>query len=76
VDLLKDLAVPETFLVAIDDLVILNADIGVAVLEEPVGVVPQPLTGLHSHPPEVEGIVGVIVRCLEVRREGLRQVGP
>jgi hypothetical protein len=39
VDLLEDLAVPETFLVAIDDLVIPNADTGVAVLKEPVGVV-------------------------------------
>jgi hypothetical protein len=40
VNLLKDLAVPETFLVAVDDLVIPNADAGVTVLEEPVGVVP------------------------------------
>jgi hypothetical protein len=40
VDLLKDLAVFETFLVAVDDLVIPNADTGVAALEEPVGVVP------------------------------------
>jgi hypothetical protein len=37
--LLKDLAVPETFLVAIDDLVVPDADAGVTVLEEPVGVV-------------------------------------
>jgi hypothetical protein len=34
VDLLKYLAVPETFLVAVDDLVIPNADAGVTVLEE------------------------------------------
>jgi hypothetical protein len=39
VDLLKDLAVPETFLVAVDDLVVLNANAGVTVLKEPVGVV-------------------------------------
>jgi sulfur carrier protein ThiS len=32
-DLLKDLVVPETFLVAINDLVVPNADAGVAVLE-------------------------------------------
>jgi hypothetical protein len=35
VDILKDLTVPETFLVTVNDLV----DTGVAVLEEPVGVV-------------------------------------
>jgi sulfur carrier protein ThiS len=40
VDLLKDLAVPETFLLAVDDLVVPNADTGVTILEEPVGVVP------------------------------------
>jgi hypothetical protein len=40
VDLLKDLAVPETFLVTVNDLVVLDADASVAVLEEPVGVVP------------------------------------
>jgi sulfur carrier protein ThiS len=73
VDLLKDLAVPETFLVVVDDLVVPNADAGVTVLEELVGVVPQPLAGLHGHPPEVEGIAGAIVRHLEVRREGLRR---
>jgi sulfur carrier protein ThiS len=39
-DLLKDLAVPETFLVAVDDLVIPNANACVTVLEESVGVVP------------------------------------
>jgi hypothetical protein len=39
VNLLKDLADLETFLVAIDDLVVSNANTGVAVLEEPVGVV-------------------------------------
>jgi hypothetical protein len=37
VNLLEDLAVVETLLVAIDDLVVANADTGVAVLEEPVG---------------------------------------
>jgi hypothetical protein len=35
--LLKDLAVPKAFLVAIDDPVVPNVDAGVAVLEEPVG---------------------------------------
>jgi hypothetical protein len=40
VDLLQNLAVPKTFLVAIDDLVIPDAYASVAVLEEPVGVVP------------------------------------
>jgi hypothetical protein len=40
VNLLKDLAVPETFLVAVDDLVVPNADAGVTILEDPVGVVP------------------------------------
>jgi sulfur carrier protein ThiS len=39
-DLLKDLAVPETFLVAVDDLVVPNAETSVVVLEESVGVVP------------------------------------
>jgi hypothetical protein len=46
VNLLEDLVVPETFLVAVDDLVVPDADTGVAVLEELVGVVPQPLAGL------------------------------
>jgi hypothetical protein len=40
VDLLEDLAVPETFLVVVEDLVVPNADTGVTVLEESVGVVP------------------------------------
>jgi hypothetical protein len=75
VDLLKDLTVPETFLVAVDELVVPNADTGVAVLEEPVGVVSQQLARLHGHPPEVEGVAGAIVRRLEVRCEGLGQVG-
>jgi hypothetical protein len=75
-NLLEDLAVPETFLVAIDNLVVPNTDASVAVLEEPVGVVAQPLTGLHGHPPEVEGVSRVIIGRLEVRIEGLRQVGP
>jgi hypothetical protein len=39
-NLLKNLAVSETFILAVDDLVVSNADTGVAVLEEPVGVVP------------------------------------
>jgi hypothetical protein len=76
VNLLEDLVVPETFLVAVDDLVVPDADTGVAVLEEPVGVVPQPRTGWcsptaalqdsWSHPPEVEGVARAIIRCLEV----------
>jgi sulfur carrier protein ThiS len=32
VDLLKDLVIPETFLVAVDDLVVPDAEAGVAVL--------------------------------------------
>jgi hypothetical protein len=40
VDLLKDLAVPKTFLLVVDDLFVRNADTGVTVLEELVGVVP------------------------------------
>jgi hypothetical protein len=40
VDLLKDLVVAETFLIAVDDLVVPDTDTSVAVLEEPVGVVP------------------------------------
>jgi hypothetical protein len=40
VNLLKDLAVPETFLVAVDDLVVPDAGASVVVLEELVGVVP------------------------------------
>jgi hypothetical protein len=75
VDLLKDFAVSETFLVAVDELVVPNADAGVAILKEPVGVVPQPLSGLHGHPPEVEGISRAIVGHLKVRSEGLGQVG-
>jgi hypothetical protein len=39
-NLLENLAVSETFILAVDDLVVSNADTGVAVLEEPVGVVP------------------------------------
>jgi hypothetical protein len=57
-DLIKDLAVPETFLVAVDDMVVPNTDTIVAVLKESIGVVAQPLTGLHGHPPKVEGIPG------------------
>jgi hypothetical protein len=34
------LAVSETFLVVVDDLVVPNADAGVTVLKEPVGVDP------------------------------------
>jgi hypothetical protein len=45
VDLLKDLAVPEAFLVAVDDLVVSDANASVAVLEETVDVVAKPLAG-------------------------------
>jgi sulfur carrier protein ThiS len=38
-DLLKDLAVPEVFLVAVNDLIVPDTNTGVAILEEPVGVV-------------------------------------
>jgi hypothetical protein len=65
-DLLKDLAVPEAFLVAIDDLVVLDANAGVAVLEEPVGVVAKPLSDLHAHPLEVEGVSRAVIGRLEV----------
>jgi hypothetical protein len=70
-DLLKDLAVPEVFLVAVNDLIVPDTNTGVAILEEPVGVVMQLLTGLHGHPPEDEGVSRVIVGRLEVRSEGL-----
>jgi hypothetical protein len=66
VDLLKDLAIPKAFLVAVDELVVSDANAGVTVLEEPVGVVAKSLTSLHGHPPEVEGVSRVIVGCLEV----------
>jgi hypothetical protein len=46
------------------------------VLEEPIGVVLQPLTGFHGHPYELEGISRVIIGRLEVQSEGLGQVGP
>jgi hypothetical protein len=39
-DLPKDLAVSETFLVDVDDLVVPNADTGVTVLEKLVSLVP------------------------------------
>jgi hypothetical protein len=39
VDLLKDLAIPEAFLIVVDNMVVPNTDAGVAVLEELVGVV-------------------------------------
>jgi hypothetical protein len=74
--ILSDLVVPETFLVAVDDMVVPYTDASVAVLEEPIGVVPQPLARLHGHPPEVEGVSRAIIGRLEVRGEGLRQVGP
>jgi hypothetical protein len=69
--LLKDLAILDTLLVTVDDLVILDTDAGVAVLEELVGVMSKLLVGLHGHPPEVEGISRAIVGHLEVGCEGL-----
>jgi hypothetical protein len=48
VDLLKDLAFSDALLVAVIDLVIRDANTGVAVLEEPVGVVAKPLVGPWS----------------------------
>jgi hypothetical protein len=71
VDLLKDLAIPDTFLVAVDNLVVSDTGAGVAILEELVGVVAEPLIGLHGDPPEVEGVPRVIVGRLEVGRERL-----
>jgi hypothetical protein len=44
---------------------------GVAILEEPVGVVAEPLIGLHDDPPEVEGVPKVIIGHLEVGHEGM-----
>jgi hypothetical protein len=75
-DLLKDLAIFDTLLVAFDDLVVPDADAGVAVLEELVGVVAEPLVGLHGDPLEVECVPRAIVGRLEVGREGLGQVHP
>jgi hypothetical protein len=71
VDLLEDLVVLDAFLVDVHDLVTPDANAGVAVLEEPVGVVAKPLTGLHGHPPEVEGVSRAIIGHLEVQGEGL-----
>jgi hypothetical protein len=71
VDLLEDLVVLDAFLVAVRDLVTPDANAGVAVLEEPVGVVAKTLTGLHGHPPEVEGVSRAIIGHLEVQGEGL-----
>jgi hypothetical protein len=65
-DLLEDLVVLDVFLVAVYDLVAPDANAGVAVLEEPVGLVAKPLAGLHGHPPEVEGVSRVIIGRLEV----------
>jgi hypothetical protein len=39
-NLFENLAVSKTFIFAVDNLVVSNADTGLAVLEEPVGVVP------------------------------------
>jgi sulfur carrier protein ThiS len=58
VDLLKDLAVPETFLVAVDDLVVPNANIGVTVLEEPVGVVRNRSPGFMVTLPRLKALPG------------------
>jgi hypothetical protein len=66
VDLLKDLAVPDAFLVPVHNLIFPDANAIVAVLKELVGVVAKPLTGLHGHPPEVEGVSRAIVGRLKV----------
>jgi hypothetical protein len=66
VNLLKYLAIFDALLVDLDDLVVFNANAGIAVLKELVGVVTGPL-GLHDEPPEVEGISRAIVGHLEVR---------
>jgi hypothetical protein len=71
-DLLKDLAISDALLVAVNDLVVSDADKSVAILEESVGIVAKPLVGLHGDPPKVEGIPRVVVGHLEVGREGLR----
>jgi hypothetical protein len=71
VDLLKDFAILDTFLVALDELVISDAYAGVAVLEELVGVAMEPLVGLHDDPPEVEGVPEATLGHLEVGRECL-----
>jgi hypothetical protein len=58
VDLLKDLAILDNLLVAVDDLVIPDTNIDVAVIEEPVGIVVEPLIVLRGDPPpppDVEG---------------------
>jgi hypothetical protein len=39
-NLFENLAVSKTFIFVVDNLVVSNADTGLAVLEEPVGVVP------------------------------------
>jgi hypothetical protein len=75
-DLLKDLAILNTFLVVVHDLVVADTNAGVAVLEEPVGVVAKALAGLHGHPPEVEVISRAIVGRLEFQSGGLGKVGP
>jgi hypothetical protein len=60
-DLLEDLAIPDAFLVAPNDLVVSDAYAGVAVLEELVRVFMEPFNGLHGDIPEVEGVPRAIV---------------
>jgi hypothetical protein len=76
VNLLKDLAISDDLFVALNDLVVSDANVGIMVLEEPVGVVMEPLLELHDDLPEVEGVSRAIVGHLEVGSEGLGQVSP
>jgi hypothetical protein len=75
VDLLKDLAILDAFLVAVNDLIASDDNTCVVVLGEPVGVVTKPLLRLHDNPVEVEGVSRAIVGRLEVGGESLEQVG-
>jgi hypothetical protein len=50
--------------------VVPDIDTGIAVLEEPVGVITEPFIRLHGDPPEVECVPKAIVGRLEVGREG------
>ena len=54
VDLFEDLGVLDAFLEALDDLIIPDADAGVSVREEPVGVAVKLLVGPHGDTAEIE----------------------
>jgi sulfur carrier protein ThiS len=56
--LLEDLAVPETFIVAVDDLVVPNTDAGVTVLEELVGVSRNRSSGFMVILPRLKALPG------------------